>query len=90
MKLWSREWRKISFIILGGEVTVSNTERIDYEKIAREAAAEIGYIDHSVGMNAKDRENCHVKVLISQQSTDIARSGRRKRPTHRTGLVTKA
>ena len=61
-----------SYIILGGEVTVSNTERIDYEKIAREAAAEIGYIDHSVGMNAKDRKNCHVKVLISQQSSDIA------------------
>ncbi len=61
-----------SYIILGGEVTVSNSERIDYEKIAREAAAEIGYIDHSVGMNAKDRKNCHVKVLISQQSSDIA------------------
>ena len=61
-----------SYIILGGEVTVSHDERIDYEKIAREAATEIGYIDHSLGMNATDKENCHVKVLISQQSTDIA------------------
>ena len=61
-----------SYIIVGGEVTVSHGERIDYEKIAREAAAEIGYIDHSVGMNATDQENCHVKILISQQSNDIA------------------
>jgi len=61
-----------SFIIVGGEVTVSSKEDIDYEKIAREAAADIGYTDHSVGMDATNRDTCRVDVLISQQSGDIA------------------
>ena len=63
---------EISHIIVGGEVTVNSETRIDYEKIARKAAAEIGYTDHAVGMNATDNEKCQVKVLISQQSNDIA------------------
>ena len=61
-----------SYIIVGGEVTVSTDEIIDYEAIARKAAAEIGYTSHEVGMDATSTENCSVKVLISQQSGDIA------------------
>ena len=61
-----------SHIIVGGEVTLSSEERIDYEKIARETAAAIGYTDHAVGMNATNPEICKVSVLISQQSNDIA------------------
>ena len=61
-----------SHIIVGGEVTVRSTEKIDYERIARETASEIGYTEHLVGMDATDNENCKVSVLISQQSGDIA------------------
>ncbi len=61
-----------SHIIVGGEVTVSTDEAIDYEAIARKAAAEIGYTNHEFGMDATSTEKCHVKVLISQQSGDIA------------------
>ena len=62
-----------SYIIVGGEITVSSDDPIDYEAIAREAAAEIGYTSHDVGMDATSTENCNVKVIISQQSGDIAR-----------------
>ena len=61
-----------SHIIIGGEITVSTSEFIDYEGIARKAAAEIGYTDHAVGMDATNPEKCRVTVLISQQSGDIA------------------
>ncbi len=61
-----------SHIIVGGEVTVSSKDPIDYESIAREAAADIGYTDHSVGMDATNPGICKVTVLISQQSSDIA------------------
>ncbi len=61
-----------SFIIVGGEVSLNSNEPIDYEKIARETASEIGYTDHAVGMNSIDPDSCRVEVLISQQSSDIA------------------
>ena len=61
-----------SYIVIGGEVTVSSKKKIDYEQIAREAAAEIGYSNHAVGMDATDPNLCQVQVLISQQSSDIA------------------
>jgi S-adenosylmethionine synthetase len=61
-----------SHIIVGGEVTVSSKDQIDYESIAREAAADIGYTDHAVGMDATNPSICKVTVLISQQSSDIA------------------
>lgn len=61
-----------SHIIVGGEVTITSEEQIDYEKIARETAAAIGYTDHAVGMDANDPDICKVMILISQQSGDIA------------------
>ena len=61
-----------SHIIVGGEVTISGDDALDFEALARNAAAEIGYTDHSVGMDATDPDLCKVSVLISRQSGDIA------------------
>ncbi len=61
-----------SHIIIGGEVTISAPRKIDYEGVARKAAAETGYIDHSIGMDALNPDLCTVITLISQQSRDIA------------------
>ena len=61
-----------SHIIVGGEITLPEGSKIDYEKIARETALDIGYSDHAYGMNANDRENCKVRILVSQQSGDIS------------------
>jgi S-adenosylmethionine synthetase len=61
-----------SHIFIGGEVTISSDEKIDYEGIARKTAASIGYDNHSVGMDATSRELCEVVVRISQQSPDIS------------------
>ena len=41
-----------SYIYIG-EVTISSSERVDYEGIARSTAVSIGYDDHSVGMDAQ-------------------------------------
>ena len=61
-----------SHIIIGGEVTLAEVARIDYEGVARAAAESIGYTDHAIGMDATDPEMCDVLTLISQQSVDIA------------------
>ena len=61
-----------SHIIIGGEVSLSLDVKIDYEGIARAAAYEIGYTDHSIGMDASNTDLCEVIVLISQQSGDIS------------------
>ena len=45
---------------------------LDYEKIVRETATSIGYNNHAVGMNADDEEICEVKIIITQQSSEIA------------------
>jgi S-adenosylmethionine synthetase len=61
-----------SYIYIGGEVTISSSEVIGYEKIARKTASSIGYDDHSVGMDATSVEFCEVVVRITQQSPDIS------------------
>ena len=61
-----------SHIFIGGEVTISSDEVIGYEKVARKTATDIGYDDHSVGMDASSKELCEVVVRISQQSPDIS------------------
>ena len=38
-----------SHIIVGGEVTISGDDALDFEAIARNAAAEIGYTDKTKG-----------------------------------------
>ena len=61
-----------SYIFIGGEVTISSNKVVDYERVARKTALEIGYDDHSVGMDASDEELCQVVVRITQQSPDIS------------------
>ncbi len=61
-----------SHIFIGGEVTIASENLIDYEGIARETASEIGYSDHSVGMDSTDKEGCETIVRITQQSPDIS------------------
>ncbi len=61
-----------SYIYIGGEVTISSDERVDYEGIARRTATSIGYDDHSVGMDATSPQLCEIVVRITQQSPDIS------------------
>jgi len=61
-----------SYIFIGGEVTISSNKDVDYEGVARKTAREIGYDDHSVGMDAASEELCQVVVRITQQSPDIS------------------
>ena len=61
-----------SYIFIGGEVTIASNKAIDYERVARRTASEIGYDDHSVGMDAASEDLCQVVVRITQQSPDIS------------------
>ncbi len=61
-----------SSIFIGGEVTISSDEKVDYEGLARKTASAIGYNDHSVGMDATSEELCEVVIRITQQSPDIS------------------
>jgi S-adenosylmethionine synthetase len=54
-------------VVLAGEIT-SNTN-VDYEKVARDAIREIGYVDPSEAFNA---DGVKVIQFISKQSGDIA------------------
>ncbi len=60
-----------SLIVLGGEVTVKG-EVPDYEKIARDTCAKVGYNSHGIGMDATSEELCEVRVAITTQSPDIS------------------
>ncbi len=63
-----------SFIVLGGEVTLAEgVENPDFVQIARDAAANIGYIDHDIGMDARSENSCEVVELITRQSAHINR-----------------
>ena len=61
-----------------GEITSNAT--VDYEKIAREVIAEIGYTEKGRGFDA---ENCRITVDLHRQSSDIARGVNRQRKTER-------
>ena len=61
-----------SYIFIGGEVTISSNKSVEYEEVARRTASAIGYVDHSVGMDATNAELCEVVVRITQQSPDIS------------------
>jgi S-adenosylmethionine synthetase len=54
-------------VIVAGEITTK--AYVDIASIAREAIAQIGYTDPSIGFDA---ENCAVMVTIDQQSPDIS------------------
>ena len=55
------------YVMIMGEI--STRAKVDYEKIARETIREIGYDDDAKGFNC---DTCKVKVLLDQQSADIA------------------
>ena len=61
-----------SHIFIGGEVTISSNESVEYEEVARKTASAIGYNDHSVGMDATNADLCEIVVRITQQSPDIS------------------
>ena len=44
----------------------------DYEAIARQAGAKIGYTSHTIGMDATNPKVCEVQVHITTQSANIA------------------
>ena len=69
----------IGIIILAGEVSLNGTVP-DYESIARNAAAAIGYTSHSIGMDATSKETCDVQVHITTQAANIAQG------VNRTGM----
>jgi S-adenosylmethionine synthetase len=54
-------------IVLAGEIT--SNQKVDYEKVAREVVADIGYTDPDIGFDAK---TCKVEVYVHQQSADIS------------------
>ncbi len=54
-------------IILSGEITSKQT--VDYEKIARQVVADIGYTDAAIGFDAK---TCKCDVHVHAQSPDIS------------------
>ena len=58
-------------IVLAGEVSL-NGSAPDYESIARDTAASIGYTDHSIGMDATSDELCKVHTYITTQSQYIS------------------
>jgi len=58
-------------IVLAGEVSLNGTAP-DYETIARNTAASIGYTDHSIGMDATSPELCKVHTYITTQSEYIS------------------
>lgn len=57
-----------NFVMVMGEITTKAS--VDYEKIVRETIREIGYDNDEKGFNC---DTCEVKILLDNQSTDIAR-----------------
>ena len=68
----TKESPQKSVIVIGGEVTLNNSKKIEYEEIARKAAIEVGYISQEIGLDAKNKDNCEIIVLVGRQSKDIS------------------
>lgn len=68
----NKDLKPNSFILIGGEVTLATNKEIDYEKIARECAIQVGYVDSNIGMDASNSLECEVKVMVSMQSEEIS------------------
>ena len=62
---------ELGLIVLAGEVSLSGAAP-DYEAVAREAAAGVGYTSHSIGMDATSDTLTEVQVHITTQSSYIA------------------
>ena len=61
----------MGLIVLAGEVSLGGSPP-DYEAVARQAAAAVGYTSHSIGMDATSSEFTEVQVHITTQSSYIA------------------
>src|SRR3954470_8079402 len=55
------------FCLMAGEITT--TAKVDYEKVAREVIAAVGYTHDDIGFDAK---TCKVDCRLHSQSPDIA------------------
>src|SRR5690349_10499641 len=55
------------YCLLAGEITT--TAKVDYEKVARDVIAAVGYTHDDIGFDAK---TCKVDVKLHSQSPDIA------------------
>ena len=55
------------FVCVAGEIT--STCQVDYEKIVRQVARDIGYVNTDIGFNA---DTCEVLLKVHSQSPDIA------------------
>jgi len=55
------------FCVLAGEITT--TAKVDYEKVAREVIADVGYTHDDIGFDAK---TCKIEMRLHSQSPDIA------------------
>jgi S-adenosylmethionine synthetase len=55
------------YCVMAGEITTQ--AKVDYEKVAREVIAAVGYTHDDIGFNAK---TCKVDVKLHSQSPDIA------------------
>ncbi len=54
-------------IVLSGEITSS--QKVDYDKVARQVVADIGYTDSDIGFDSK---TCKCEVYVHTQSPDIS------------------
>jgi len=58
-------------ILLAGEVTM-NGDHPDYEQIARDTAAQIGYDSHDIGFDSTSEKRCEVILRITSQAANIS------------------
>ena len=58
-------------ILLAGEVTLAG-EHPDYENLARQTAAKIGYDSHDIGLDATSELRCEVIQKITAQAANIS------------------
>jgi len=58
-------------ILLAGEVTM-NGDHPDYEQIARDTAAHIGYDSHDIGFDSTSEKRCEVILRITSQAANIS------------------
>lgn len=56
-----------NLLVIGGEIKTNAT--VNYEEVARKVICDIGYLNEEWGINGK---TCEVKVVIDEQSNDIA------------------
>lgn len=61
----------LGLIVLAGEVSL-NGAAPDYEAVARQAALDVGYDSHTIGMDAGSAKWTEVQVHITTQSSNIA------------------